>query len=105
MSQTNVYHSPYPLPAIPHNQSVSQFLACSNPDDAHPDTVILADFDDPVGKNVTYGGLRHNAARDAAILRRRYGLAEAGIVCIYGFNSVAWASIAHATLWSGGCFW
>lgn len=26
-------------------------------------------------------------------------------MCIYGYNSVSWALLAHAVLWSGVCFW
>lgn len=105
MDQASViYRSPYPMPAVPTNQSISQFLLQSDPDDTHPDTVIIANFDNP-DQNVTYGGLRHNAARHAAALRSQFGLREGDSVCIYGFNSVSWASLAHAVLWAGGFFW
>ncbi|CAG9984183.1 unnamed protein product [Clonostachys byssicola] len=99
-----IYHSPYPTPSVPTDLSVSQFLLRSDPDDTHPDTVVLADFDAPEERFVTYEGIRLNASRDAATLRNKYGLHQNDVVCIYGFNSVYWASLAHATLWAGGCF-
>lgn len=101
----NIYHSQYPTPSVPTDLSVSQFLLRSDPDDTHPDAVVLADFDAPEERFVTYGGIRRNSSRDAAILRNEYGLHQNDVVCIYGFNSVYWASLAHATLWAGGCFW
>jgi hypothetical protein len=101
----NIYHSPYPTPSVPTDLSVSQFLLRSDPDDTHPDVIVLADFDAPEERFVTYGGIRQNASRDAATLRNTYGLHQNDVVCIYGVNSVYWASLAHATLWAGGCFW
>ncbi|CAG9947993.1 unnamed protein product [Clonostachys rosea f. rosea IK726] len=101
----NIYHSPYPTPSVPTDLSVSQFLLRSDPDDTHPDVIVLADFDAPEERFVTYGGIRQDASRDAATLRNTYGLHQNDVVCIYGVNSVYWASLAHATLWAGGCFW
>lgn len=102
---SNIYHSPYPMPAVPIDQSVSQFLLTSDPDDSHPETVIFADFDSPQTHKVTYAGLRNAASRNAATLRSRHGLRERDVMCIYGTNSVNWASLAHAALWAGACFW
>lgn len=93
------------MPAVPHDQSVSQFLLSSNPDDVHPDTVILADFDDPEHSKITYAGLRNKASSYATILQREYGVKDGDVVCIYGYNSVSWIVMAHAVLWAGGCFW
>lgn len=104
MTSQRIYNSPYPKPDVPTNQSISQFLLQSNPDDAHSDQVILADVDNPK-RELTYGALRRNAARDAAILRDVHGLNEGDVVCIYAYNSVDWASLAHAVMWAGGCFW
>ncbi|KAH8738322.1 luciferin 4-monooxygenase [Ilyonectria robusta] len=78
MASQRIYDSPYPKPDVPTNQSISQFLLQSNPDDAHPDQVILADFDNPK-RELTYGALRRNAARDAAILRDVHGLNEGDV--------------------------
>ncbi|KAH7170017.1 acyl-CoA synthetases/AMP-acid ligases II [Dactylonectria macrodidyma] len=103
MASQRIYHSRYPMPNVPTDQSISQFLLHSDPDDAHPDSVILADFDNPE-RSVTYGQLRQNAARDAAVLRHDHGLQETDVVCIYAYNSVSWASLAHGVLWAGGCF-
>lgn len=105
MGDLNIYESPYPMPSVPINQSISQFLLASDPDDTHPDTAILADFDAPDTRKVTYAGLRRAASRDAATLRKRYGLKEGDVMCIYGYNSVNWACLAHAALWAGACFW
>ena len=104
MARPIIYNSPYPMPDVPTNQSISQFLLQSDPDDAHPNTVILADYDNPTYE-LTYRGLRNNAARDAAILRNIHGLSQGDVVCIYAQNSVDWASLAHGVLWAGGCFW
>lgn len=104
MTRPIIYKSPYPMPDVPIHQSISQFLVESDPDDASPDTVILADYNNP-SHQLTYGGLRQNAARDAAILKTEHGLREGDVVCIYAHNSVDWASLAHAVLWAGGCFW
>lgn len=104
MASQRIYDSPYPKPDVPINKSISQFLLQSNPDDAHPDQVILADFDNPK-RELTYGALRRNASRDAAILRHVHGLNEGDVVCIYAYNSVDWASLAHGVMWAGGCFW
>ncbi|KAM5351010.1 hypothetical protein ACJ41O_003733 [Fusarium nematophilum] len=98
-----IYTSPYPPPHVPTNQGISQFLLQTNPDDTHPDKVILVDFDNP-SRELTYAGLRDNAARDAAILRHDFGLKQGDVVCIYAHNSVDWASMAHAVVWAGGCF-
>ncbi|KAF4985875.1 hypothetical protein FDECE_16256 [Fusarium decemcellulare] len=103
MGNQRIYTSPYPPPNVPINQSVSQFLLHSDPDDTSPEKVILVDFDNP-HRQLTYGGLRHNAARDAAILGNSHGLKEGDVVCIYAHNSVDWATMAHAVLWAGGCF-
>ncbi|KAF4460124.1 acyl- synthetases AMP-acid ligases II [Fusarium albosuccineum] len=103
MGNQRIYTSPYPHPNVPINQSVSQFLLHSDPDDTSPEKVILVDFDNP-HRQLTYGGLRHNAARDAAILRTSHGLQEGDVVCIYAHSSVDWDSMAHAVLWAGGCF-
>ncbi|KAF4982853.1 hypothetical protein FZEAL_1603 [Fusarium zealandicum] len=103
MGNQKIYNSPYPLSHVPNNQSVSQFLLQSDPDDTPPDKVILEDFDNP-NRQLTYGGLRYNAARDAAILRDNYGLRQGDVVCIYAYNSIGWVSMAHAVLWAGGCF-
>lgn len=105
MAHPNIYHSPYPMPIIPTDQSVSQFLLKSNPDDIYPEKIILADFDDPDGANLTYATIRDIASRHAAVLRRTYGLKETDVVCIYGYNSLDWIKMAHAVLWAGGCFW
>ncbi|KAH6690104.1 luciferin 4-monooxygenase [Verticillium dahliae] len=56
MADLRIYHSPYPSIKVPTNLSVSQFLIQTNPDD------------------VTYAGLRSNAAFDAAGLREMLGL-------------------------------
>lgn len=104
MPEHNVYQSPYPTPNIPLHQSISQFLLNSDPDDSHPEKVIWSDYDNP-SREISYGGLRYNAARDAGTLRTDYGLSEGDVVCIYAYNSVDWASLAHAVLWAGGCFW
>ncbi|CAM1505010.1 Fc.00g106470.m01.CDS01 [Cosmosporella sp. VM-42] len=103
MPRPIIYNSPYPMPDVPINQSISQFLLQSDPDDAHPDTVILADYDNP-SYELTYGRLRYNAARDAAILKNIHGLERGDVVCIYAQNSVDWASLAHGVLWAGACF-
>ncbi|KAF7564012.1 hypothetical protein G7046_g158 [Stylonectria norvegica] len=103
MPSHTIYRSPYPKLHVPVNQSVTEFLLQSDPDDAHPDKVILSDFDDP-SRQLTYGGLRHDAARDAAILRTKHSLTEGDVVCIYAQNSVDWVSLAHGVLWAGGCF-
>ncbi|KAH7162097.1 acyl-CoA synthetases/AMP-acid ligases II [Dactylonectria estremocensis] len=103
MAGHRIYNSRYPMPNVPTDQSVSQFLLQSDPDDAHSDRVILADSDNPE-RNVTYGQLRQNAARDAAVLRHDHGLQEADVVCIYAHNSVSWASLAHGVMWAGVCF-
>ena len=103
MTRPIIYKSPYPMPDVPIHQSISQFLLESDPDDAHPDTVILANFDNP-SYQLTYGEIRENAGRDAAILKEQHGLDEGDVVCIYAQNSVNWASLAHAVLWAGGCF-
>lgn len=93
------------MPAVPTDRSISQFLLESNPDDAHPERVILADFEDPEGSKLTYAALRHAASRRAATLRGDFGLRERDVVCIYAQNSVEWIKMAHAVLWAGGCFW
>ncbi|KPM41137.1 hypothetical protein AK830_g5380 [Neonectria ditissima] len=103
MADQRIYHSPYPMPNVPVHQSISQFLVQSDPDDTHPDKVILADFDNP-SRELTYSGLRRDAARDAAMLQKAHRLGEGDVVCIYARNSVDWASLAHAVLWAGGCF-
>lgn len=105
MATPNIYHSPYPMPSVTTDQSISQFLTTSDPDDAHPQTVVLADFESPQTRKVTYAGLRDAASRDAATLRNRHGLEEGDVVCIYGYNSLDWACLAHAILWAGACFW
>lgn len=104
MPPHNVYHSPYPMPNVPLHQSISQFLVQSDPDDADPEKIVWSDYDDP-SREISYREIRHNAARDAATLRSQHGLREADVVCIYAYNSLDWASLAHAVLWSGGCFW
>ncbi|KAK7429087.1 hypothetical protein QQZ08_004302 [Neonectria magnoliae] len=103
MADHHIYNSPYPMPNVPIHQSISQFLVQGDPDDTPPDKVILADFDNP-SRHLTYSGLRHNAARDAAILRKAHRLDEGDVVCIYASNSVDWAALAHGVLWAGGCF-
>lgn len=104
MARPNIYRSPYPEPHVPTNLSVSQFLLRSDPDDAPRDKVIYGDFDNPQ-KCITYGGLHESTAKDAATLRRQYGLRKNDVVCIYAQNSLEWVSLAHAVLWAGGCFW
>jgi 4-coumarate--CoA ligase len=104
MANYRTYSSPYPAPHIPTHVSVSQFLLQCNPDDVENDRVVLCDFDNP-SRSVTYGGIRKNAGRDAAAFKKVLGLKEGDTVCIYAENSVSWASIAHAVMWAGGCFW
>ncbi|KAL2212988.1 acetyl-CoA synthetase-like protein [Sarocladium strictum] len=98
-----IYESPYPAPHYPTNLSVSQFLLQSDPDDVPAEKPIFADFENPE-RQITYGRLRDNAAKDAATLKQTYGLREGDVVCIYGQNSLEWISLAHAVMWAGGCF-
>lgn len=103
MSPERSYTSPYPPIAVPTDQSVSQFLLSQNPDDVSPDKVILRDFHDS-NRVLTFGGLRREAAKASSGLRKHLNLQQGDIVCICGYNSVNWALLAHAVLWSGACF-
>ena len=58
------------------------------------------DFDN-AKKIVTYGGLRDTASRGVAGLQQVLGLKPHDVVCIYAYNSVNWALLAHSVWWAG----
>ncbi|KAF2104582.1 acyl-CoA synthetases/AMP-acid ligases II [Rhizodiscina lignyota] len=98
-----IYRSKYPEPNAATNQSVSQFLLKSNPDDVTADTTIWSDFDEPDHK-MTFGGIREQAALGAAGLREVLGVKEGDFVYIYASNSVNWAYLSHSVMWAGAVF-
>lgn len=100
MAEHRIYHSPYPAPYIPTNLSISQFLLQTNPDDVINEKPILCDFDES-GVSLTYGGLRKAAAQCATGLKHAMGMQVGDTVCIYGYNSVNWALLAHSVWWGG----
>jgi hypothetical protein len=102
MATERIYQSPFPLPNIPTNLSLSQFLLQTNPDDVPGDKIILRDLHNPE-RNISYAGIRNDAAQAAAGLKQQLGMSVGDVVCIYGRNSVNWAILAHAVMWGGGC--
>lgn len=103
-SELRVYNSPYPAIAVPVDQSISQFLCTTNPDDIGPDKVILQDFDDDA-QGITHQGLFTAAVNLSAVLSSKHRVTQGDVVCIFAENSVRWVVFAHSVLWGGGVVW
>lgn len=95
-----VYRSIYPDIHVPTDLSLHQFLCARNPDDVPDDKVILADHSPP-GKEMTYGGLRRDAAIVAGGLSSEYGVRAGDAVVVLAQNSVDYSLLAHSTMWLG----
>ena len=71
--------------------SIPQFMTKYNPDNVSSDKVVHTDT--LSGKNLTYGGLRADAAKCAWGLRHKLGFKEGDVLSLVCVNSVSASDI------------
>jgi 4-coumarate--CoA ligase len=89
-----------PFAPIQENLSLPQFMTKYNPDNVSQNKVVHTDT--ICNKEITYGGLRNEAARCAWGLRAA-GLAEGQRLLAIVPNSTDFVLLAHAVWWAGAC--
>jgi len=103
MTPQRIYESCYGPLNVPTDISVAQFLTKYNPDEVPAEKILMSDFDFP-NRTLTHAGLREQAARCATGLFNVMNAKEGDVICIWGFNSVNWALLAHSIMWTGAIF-
>ena len=101
MAGENIYYPISPDLHVPKDLSAHQFLLKYNPDDVVPDKVIYEELSPP-NNQLTYGGLRHQAAVAAAGLTSELGLKAGDAVAVIAQKSVNYVLLAHSVMWFGG---
>lgn len=82
--------------------SLSEFMVRYNPDNVSANKIVHTDI--IMGKSLTYGGLRSEAAKCAWGLQNKLGLKEYDKVLAIVPNSTDFVLLAHSTWWAGAIF-
>ena len=96
MSAPNILRGSYGPLVLDDSLSIPQFMTRYNPDNVSPDKVVHVDT--IVGKTLTYGGLRTEAAKCAWGLRHKLGLKEGDVLSLLCPNSVRDLPFLHCSL-------
>lgn len=102
MSSPDIHQGSYAPLHLEDNISLPLFFTKYNPDNVPASKVVHSDVIS--GKELTYGGLRTEAARCAWGFQTKLGLKEGDILLAMVPNSTDFVLLAHSTWWAGAVF-